>query len=47
MDKRVAVIEDEVHDSIMTAMETLVMPEVELSMRSVNASLGNGPQSVA
>ena len=46
VDNVVAEDETRVHDAILTAMESLVVPRVEVAMKSINASSGRDPESV-
>ena len=46
IDNAVATIEIKVHDGVLAALDTLVMPRVKQAMRSVNASSGWDPGSV-
>ena len=46
VDNVVATVETRVHDAILSAMEGLVLPRVELAMKSVNESSGLDSESV-
>ena len=39
-------VENRVHEAILTAMESLVIPGVEIAIKSVNASSGRDADSV-
>ena len=46
VDNVVAEDETRVHDAFLTAVESLVVPRVEVAMKSINASSGRDPESV-
>ena len=46
VDRVVAVVENWIHDAILTAMDNVVIPRVEMALRSIAASSGRWPNSV-
>ena len=46
VDNVVATVATKLHDAILAAMDSLVVPRVELAMKSVNATSGRNPGSV-
>ena len=46
VDSVMTTVEKRVHDAVLTAIESLVIPRIELAMKSVNASSVSGVDSV-
>ena len=46
-DDAVMTIENQIHDAILTAMDNVVMPRVEMAVRSITGSSGQGSSSLA
>ena len=45
VDNAVFTVQNRLHDAIMTAIDKLVIPTVEMAVRSVTGSLAHGPNS--
>ena len=46
LDSAVIAVENRMHDAILTALNDVVIPRVEMTVRSISGSSGNGPNSV-
>ena len=46
VDSAVIVVENCMHDAILTAMDNVVIPQVDMAARSITGSSGNGPNSI-
>ena len=46
VDNDVLTLENRVHDTILTAMDNLVIPRVEMAVRSITELRGRGPNSM-
>ena len=46
VDNAVMTVKNRMHDAILTEMDTLVLPRVEMAVRSITGSSGHGPTSI-
>ena len=46
VDSAVIAVENRIYDAILTAMNDVVIPRVEMAVKSITSSSGNGPNSI-